>query len=155
LGDRQIHNDGVAMEELPRRLLSDEGSQMQDPQSPSEASEEDALAPLNRILEWSTQHAHFLPADELPEDGRPGPFPPSRTTEVCPACGTASGSDVPAHEGNQSEGVTAICCPLEDCEKSETRWNGWDELWRHQVASGHVVCRKREWLGNLENEFSD
>ncbi|RMJ07761.1 hypothetical protein BHE90_010296 [Fusarium euwallaceae] len=117
--------------------------------------DDDALEPFDMILECSTAHAHFLPGEKLPDDGRPGPFPPSTAMKSCLACATAPDTDVSAHKGSHPEGPMALDCPFQNCEEIETEWNDWDKLWEHQVMSGHVVCRKREWFGNLDDEFSE
>jgi hypothetical protein len=108
------------------------------------------FARLELILQASVMHTHFLPDVEWPGHGTPSPFPPSKTVTACPVCGSKFATSVKTGDDGQSEPsqeLPVFACPFEGCNDSTSGWSDWDQLWRHQVKSGHVVCKELESLG--------
>ncbi|KIW14802.1 hypothetical protein PV08_07587 [Exophiala spinifera] len=70
-----------------------------------EDEEEEAIfASLGRITDGASKHMHFLTTIDPSEERSVGSFPPSRTIEVCPSCGTNSEVEDLVQRGKRRDG---------------------------------------------------
>jgi len=94
----------------------------------------DELDHLYGMLKSSIMHAHYLLFIQWPAERPQGPFPPMHDEKSCRVCESTS--------RRTSLGPRHFVCPFEDCDDAMFDWNGWEGFWRHQVETGHVICRK-------------